>query len=804
MDGSTNQSLGQRAGGNLRARGTTGGIWRYIVPTLRVKVLLAFLIVALFPLVVLALFNYRSTEQALTNSANQALFAAASQTAVRLDAFITAELSVIKTEAQLPILAEYLNLFPDQQEDSRVKAQVFDILQTFTQKDAVFISSYGLLDLEGRNVIDTNSSNVNGDESAQDYFREALRTGLAYVSPVKFTPDDGKAYLYFSSAIYTIAGQPVGVLRVRYSAAILQQLVVQDNGLVGPQSYPVLLDENGLFLADGLLSPSSSSSLLYTPAVPLDPDRTAELERIGRLPPGLVDTAFTQMPGLTEGLAQVDSPEPYFIVQRSAPEIGEQFAAITRMKTRPWSVTFLEPRETFLAPARAQARSAIILAAIIMILVAVAAIGTAQLLTNPITYLTVAVRQIAKGNHDTKVQVNSNDEIGLLAAAFNSMTSQLVATLEGLRTSEENYRGIVENAIEGIYRVSLTGKMLSANPAMAYILGFDSPDELVASVADVRQQSYVHPEDRDVFLSAILEQGTVNRMEFQFYCKDKQIIWLSINARLVRDETGRPLFIEGFCTNITERKHAEQEIRRLNEELEQRVLDRTAQLEAAIKEHEAFTHSVAHDLRAPLRHIDGFIELLQKKTKTTFDDQALHYMHVIAKSARKMGTLIDNLLSFSRIGREEMLKSQIDLGKLVRDVIQEFQTEIAGRDVRWEISTLPKVIGDEAMLRIVLVNLIANALKFTRPCQPAEIEIGYLPEKDNEIVIFIRDNGVGFDMAYADKLFGVFQRLHHDDEFEGTGIGLANVRRIIDRHGGRTWAEGAVSQGATFYFSLSR
>ena len=238
-------------------------------------------------------------------------------------------------------------------------------------------------------------------------------------------------------------------------------------------------------------------------------------------------------------------------------------------------------------------------------------------------------------------------------------------------------------------------------------------------------------------------------------------------------------------------------------DLEDRVAVRTAELTASNKELEAFAYSVSHDLRAPLRHIDGFLELLKETLGTTLDDQGRHYMEAVSRAARKMGLLIDDLLNFSRMGRHTISLQLVELEDLVRGIIREHEPDTAGRTIDWHIGDLPKVYGDAAMLRIALDNLISNALKFTRPRHDeTRIDIGSLPGQTSKAVIYVRDNGVGFDMTYADKLFGVFQCLHRADEFEGTGIGLANVHRIITRHGGRVWAEGEIGQGAVFYFSL--
>jgi light-regulated signal transduction histidine kinase (bacteriophytochrome) len=215
---------------------------------------------------------------------------------------------------------------------------------------------------------------------------------------------------------------------------------------------------------------------------------------------------------------------------------------------------------------------------------------------------------------------------------------------------------------------------------------------------------------------------------------------------------------------------------------------------------EGFVYSVSHDLRAPLRHVDGYVELLRRRVAVSGDAEARRCMDLIGRSARRMGDLMDDLLAFARMGRADLSRHPVDLGLLAREVVSELGQEAAR--VRWQIHPLPTVVGDGAMLRIVLANLLSNAVKFTRPCGEPRVSIGTSPSADGEVVVFVRDNGVGFDGAYAGKLFGVFQRLHRAEDFEGTGIGLATVRRIVARFGGRTWAEGSLGGGASFYFSL--
>jgi signal transduction histidine kinase len=295
--------------------------------------------------------------------------------------------------------------------------------------------------------------------------------------------------------------------------------------------------------------------------------------------------------------------------------------------------------------------------------------------------------------------------------------------------------------------------------------------------------------------------GAAKSFSIEYPCHSPtQPRWFLMTVTPLGDD--RPNGAVVMHSNITERKEAENEIRRLNETLEQRVVERTAQLKSVNDELETFSYSVSHDLRAPLRHVLGFVELLQQDAGPSLSERNLRHLTTISKSANRMGDLIDDLLEFSRVGRAELQKTDVNLDGLVRETLDDFQAETKERNIAWTIHPLPPVRADRALLRMVLVNLISNAVKFTGARAEAKIEIDCAPDASGETVIFIRDNGAGFDPKYAEKLFGVFQRLHSQAEFEGTGIGLANVQRIVHRHGGRIWAEGAVDGGATFYFSI--
>jgi PAS domain S-box-containing protein len=377
---------------------------------------------------------------------------------------------------------------------------------------------------------------------------------------------------------------------------------------------------------------------------------------------------------------------------------------------------------------------------------------------------------------------------------------------DALRESETKFRTLVEQIpmvtyIEEIDTGEPEWNMVYVSPQVQELLGY-SPEEYRSNPKI--WEELLHPDDRERVLAedARTEKtGEPFKVQYRIFTRSGEVAWIRDEAVLVRDKEGRSLFWQGVMYDVTDQKLAEEKARSLNEELEQRVRQRTAQLKAFNSELETFSYSISHDLRAPLRAIDGFSQILLEDYEDRLDAEGKSYLRRVSAASRRMGQLIDDLLDLSRMTRGQMRRERVNLSALAQAIVEEFRNTQPKHDVEVIVEEGLVANGDGSLLRAVLENLLGNAWKFTKNQPHPRIEFGLLENEDTP-TYYVRDNGVGFDMAYADKLFGAFQRLHSVSEYEGTGIGLATVQRIIHRHGGRVWAEGQVGQGATFFFTL--
>ncbi len=386
-------------------------------------------------------------------------------------------------------------------------------------------------------------------------------------------------------------------------------------------------------------------------------------------------------------------------------------------------------------------------------------------------------------------------------SAQRAAETQTALAHQALRVSEERLRTLVDNAPIGIEELTLSGELVRVNPRLCEITGY-AADEL----SRLRIQDITHPDDLDADLANLerLRAGEIDSfvMEKRDLRKDGGVVWVEANRAVVRDADGHPLLFVGAIRDLTAQRDAEAEIRTLNAELETRVQRRTADLALANKNLEAFGYSVSHDLRAPLRALSGYSEALLEEYGDQLGETGRGYAGRIQAASERMAALIDDLLQLARVSRSPMHLGRVDLSVEVADIAGDLRSAEPGRQVRITIQDGVVVTADRSLTRTVLENLVGNAWKFTARREDAAIEFGTVTAEDAETCCFVRDNGAGFDPAYAAKLFEPFQRLHADTDFAGTGIGLTSVQRIIQRHGGRIWAESEVGSGATFFFTL--
>jgi len=427
------------------------------------------------------------------------------------------------------------------------------------------------------------------------------------------------------------------------------------------------------------------------------------------------------------------------------------------------------------------------------------AVTVSRKLSRPIEKLVEDVNMIAEGDLDHSVRPSPSLELSNLSDSIQLMVDRLKAQIRQCDASEERFMELVQLLPQGVFETDLNGNITFANPTAFEVFGYSLQDfERGINIFDILAPGD-HLLARARF-GEILEGKKSQGSEYSGIRKDGSTFPIMVYSAARKDQ-GIVNGIRGTIVDITHLKKVEEEIRKMNAELEARVAQRTSELEFATREMEAFTYSVSHDLRGPLRAIDGFSHLLSESAVPCLDERQQHFINVIRHNVELMDSLIDGLLALSRMGRQELKREWISPEPMVREVMAEFLNQAPGRKIDVRIGSLPECYADPAMLRQVFTNLIGNAVKFTRKTENAQIEIGSL-FRDEKTVYYVRDNGAGFDMKYANKLFMEFQRLHRQEEYEGSGIGLAIVERIIRRHGGEIWAESEPWHGATFYFSL--
>ncbi len=424
-------------------------------------------------------------------------------------------------------------------------------------------------------------------------------------------------------------------------------------------------------------------------------------------------------------------------------------------------------------------------------------------LARPIDTIVHDVDQIAQGDLDHQIPPGKNLELEVLGQSINEMVRKLKAALEQAKVSEEKYRELVENVNSIILRLDPVGQVVFINDYAQKFFGYSESEILgrncVGTIVPEIDRSGVNLRDKILHLAQVPELYATTENENMK--KSGERVWISWTNKQKFGPSGEVIEVLCIGNDITWMKQASEEIRHLNEDLERRVIARTSELEAANQELESFSYSVSHDLRAPLRAIDGYSSILTREYLSGLPPGAQEYLEKIRLNARHMGDLIDDILSYSRTGRVVLTKERVSPQAMVSETMESLKGEYKDRQVEFTLRELPDCVADPSMLRRVFYNLLSNALKFTRIRKKAEITVGS-QTLDGQVVYFVQDNGVGFDPQYADRIFGVFQRLHKQGEYEGTGVGLAIVKRVIERHGGKIWAESESGKGSTFFFTL--
>jgi signal transduction histidine kinase/HAMP domain-containing protein len=818
----------------------------YTLPT---KLIVAFLMVSLVPLGLLAFLNDNHTRAALVDDANRVLFAAASQTATSIDTFITTNRNAVNTEAQLPVFINYLSLLADQRPGSVAEAEVKATLQEFSRKDKIFIESYALLDSQGIKLVDTDEVGIGQNLSDLDYFRRPVTTGLGYVSPVQFIEVDQDPFLYFSSPVRNEAKEVIGVLRVRYKAAILQQLVVKNNGLFGEQSFGILLDENHIRLAHG-----NAPQLVFQSIVPLDPDKLAELQGSRRLPVGAEIEFATNLPDFEAGLLSATEGKPYFTTQLATIGRGLNSAAVAKLKGQSWLVVFVQPQDVFLAPIQTQTRNVLFLAVAIAGVIVVVAFAVGQLLAAPLVHLTNTVAQFTAGDLSARTNIQTADETGLLAASFNKMAEQVGKLLTGLeeRTHELELSQDVIFAVSELSKASLDMELLLSETVSLLRTRFNLYHVLVLLVDEekkalifragsgevtkkLQHESFAIPLDREKSVMAfaartqevvVVDDARVepNFMEHPLLPQTLSEVAIPLVSRDtllgVLDLQDNQLFrfsqadidtfvtLAGYLVTALENAYLFEQIQEAKEAAE-----------SANRAKSVFLTTMSHEFRTPLNAIIGYSEMLEEDAEDMGQEVIIPDLQKIQTASKHLLALINDVLDLSKIEADKMklYLETFDITSFVEQVTTTVQPMIKKKDNILQVDVTDDIgmmYADPVRVRQVLFNLLSNAAKFTQQ-GTITLEVTRHPssslngekqlDDDTDWIGFsVTDTGIG--MA-REQIAGVFRAFIQADtsttrKYEGTGLGLAISQRLCHMMGGHIIVESELEQGSTFVVHL--
>ncbi|MDH4200008.1 MAG: cache domain-containing protein [Spirochaetia bacterium] len=740
--------------------------------TLYRKLLILVLSLTVLPMIVIGYFSYSTAEKSLKSEILKKLESIADLKVQKIEAFLKERSGDAFVVSQSDLLDEYFNqleIFFNEKnnlrfQQARIKLNTFLKLypEAYGYRDIMLVNPQGVI------IYTSNLAHyqIEFQKRMSDHFQdlfEKCKKEIAYSDIYLENNVPGKFLMTVAAPVMNARGGFLGEIFFEIDMSVIYDLLNNKTGLGNT--------------GETLIAKKTSEGALFLTPVFHDPD--AALKRTVKFGSGL--PIINAVEGKTgSGIAFDYNGDKVIAAWRPIPltnwgmvakmDISEAFHPIEVMQNRILLIFLFS-----------------ISICIFLVLQITDAIAT------PISNLTQTTQKVMTGDLDARAEILSNDEVGKLAENFNSMVEKLTNANTSLNEAQKI-------AHLGSWEFNSLNNTLVWSIEMYKILEIDSETKPSLEIL----QAIAHPEDRE-FVKIIHEDSREQHLPFSIHYRlqlsGDKIKYIDEECITFFDDHGKPLRSVGTVHDMTPQKEAELEITKLNRELESRVAQRTAQLETANKELEAFSYSVSHDLRAPLRSITGFAELLKKNIYDSIDEKSRHYINVISESTIQMGQLIDDILSFSRMARTELMESVIDFSILVKNSVKTLDNEIRGRNIIWKINPMPSAKGDINLLQLVMNNLISNAVKFTQKQKEAEIEIGS-KEDNNETIYYIKDNGAGFDMNYSNKLFGIFQRLHRQEEFPGTGVGLANVQRIIQRHGGRIWAKSSPGKGATFYFTL--